>query len=160
MYMYVYICVTQFLSVSLCLSTFRFWKLDDDGVYLITLNIAKHPDFPSSVTTSGKGSKASLRKTESGYESREKSLPTANNRNQSSSNLSPKSVEKPVPTPVPPSTGSGEYTPPSVDAVITISPRRGEVILLHLLLGYSSLSPSLPLSLSLLTLESFFHTMK
>jgi hypothetical protein len=126
-----------FLSPSLSLPPSRFWKLDDDGVYLITLNIAKHPDFPSSVAASGKGSKAFLRNTKSAYENREQPLPTANNRNQSSSNLAPKSAEKPVPTPGPPNKGSGEYSPPSVDAVITISPRRGEIILFLPLLGQS-----------------------
>ena len=121
------------LSLSLCLSHFRFWKLDDDGVYLITLNIAKHSDFPSSVATSGKGSKASLRKAGSALESSDQPLPTANNKNQSSSNLpTPKSLEKPFPTPVPPKKGSEEYSPPSVDAVITISPRRGETFFLIL----------------------------
>ena len=33
----------------LCLS--RFWKLDDDGIYLVTLNSTLHEDFPTSVLT-------------------------------------------------------------------------------------------------------------
>ena len=107
----------------------RFWKLDDDGVYLITLNIAKHPDFPASVATSAKASKALLKKAGNVTEGRssQQSLSTSHSKHQNSFNSSiPNSPGKPVSTPVPPKTGSDEYTPPSVDAVITISPRRGE----------------------------------
>ena len=49
----------------LCLS--RFWKLDDDGIYLVTLNSTQHEDFPTAVMTfptpnSGNGTNSSSMK--------------------------------------------------------------------------------------------------
>jgi hypothetical protein len=35
------------VTVYICLS--RFWKLDDDGTYLITYNSTTHADFPGEV---------------------------------------------------------------------------------------------------------------
>eukprot|EP01038_Epipyxis_sp_PR26KG_P008164 gene8164-11049_t len=47
--------INKYLIRRMCFS--RFWKLDDDGIYLITFNNLQSEDFTSSVTGMGKNSK-------------------------------------------------------------------------------------------------------
>ena len=91
----------------LCLS--RFWKLDDDGIYLVTLNSTKYEDFPTSVDAT----------------SNSDSLVATNRKRK-------KGKEDTIPTSPSSSAGKGANldttdTGPTVNAVITVAPRKDHV---------------------------------
>jgi hypothetical protein len=133
------------ITRKLCLS--RFWKLDDDGVYLITLNSAKHPDFPNTVSISDSEKKNKRSNHKNQVETSDLTGEGAKykgNAEKIDASTDPgglhmdcmvgDAVFSTIPTspgPVVDIVGNigneeEELRGPSVDAVITVSPRRGE----------------------------------
>ena len=144
----------------------RFWKLEDDGVYLITLNTAQHPTFPCTVSSSWSSKPSGIHMNINGNGNGDGNLnlnvkkeKREDNNNSDVSSFSPPPSPSPSPSPTHPqlnsysvnkditnqspstikhvtadtvdsrSGSSSSYVPPSINAVITISPRKGKIIL-------------------------------
>lgn len=139
----------------------RFWKLEDDGVYLITLNTAQHPTFPCTVSSSWSSKATGINININGNENLNvnvKKEKREGNNNSDISSFSPPPSPSPSSSPTHPmsnthtvnkeiinqspntikhvtvtadtvdskSGSSSSYVPPSINAVITISPRKGK----------------------------------
>ena len=108
---------------------------------MITLNIAKHPDFTPSVsieksakTKTKTKMKMKMKTTDSdnkvqdpsdrNQRSADFSLANGSSNNNTNESGSPKNEKSPISG----TKKSDDFTPPSIDAVITISPRRGTYV--------------------------------